>query len=1046
MFFTLEKLEQRTRELERFRYRQCQCIAPFTCSEGSKSPDEVYTASLPEEFREALKGMPINIGDRLKGRDMYYWLEKEVTLPTKQDGAEVYGVFDMGLTGGGTNDGFESLLFIDGKPYQGVDSNHQDVNLNDLAGQTVRLTFLLWMGLALNDSMAAGRYVDPEHTIKRADIGYLDADTDEFYYLSKAIYKTLKQLDDDNPSRAELMTALNQAYLQIDWDEDCFYATVGKALTVLKSALDKMSESTKRAVTVYCVGHTHIDVAWLWRLKHTREKAIRSFSTVLRLMKEFDEYIFLQSQPQLYAYIKKDAPEIYEQIKQRVKSGQWEADGGMWLEADCNISSGEALVRQFLYGCKFLKDELDVECNYLWLPDVFGYSWALPQILKQCGIKTFMTTKISWNQFNTIPHDLFVWRGIDGTEIMSYLITTPEVGIPFDKRYATYNGMLSPRSVIGTWKKFRDKDLSKDVLISYGFGDGGGGVNRNMLKMRRAMDRIPALPNVKTVKAGEFFDKMHENLENTTEYVHTWDGELYLEYHRGTYTTQAHNKLMNRRTEFMAAQTEWLCSLSEIAGTVKGAYPIDELTQTWQTILRNQFHDILPGSSIHEVYTDARAEYEDVCKTLLNLQNAVTRPAENVYMIAAFFGANGVFIPETEKGLTFADANGKAIPAQACENGYMLDIQLPAMSTMTVNVTPSSSIPTITGLSNVDLDNSTIETPLYVIKWNKDGNIESLFDKTNNREVIKGLGNQLVIYEDKPMNFDAWDVDIYHYEKPEYAKLAEKPVLVENGALRTVIRFVFTYRSSKITQDMVLYKNSRRVDFVTNVAWIESHRILKAEFDVNVRSTKASYDIQFGHCERPTHWNTSWDYAKFEVCAHKWSDLSETGYGVALMNNCKYGYSTRDNRMQISLLRAPSMPDFTADRGKHTFTYSLYPHADSVSSGSDEILTMIKESLYLNVPASVLSGDLTEQRVIKSDNDAVAIDAFKKAENKKGYVVRLHERSGGKHSITLTSDFRIKRYQEINLLEQPIGDMVESSEIKTEFGNFEIKTFYIEME
>ena len=362
--------------------------------------------------------------------------------------------------------------------------------------------------------------------------------TDELYYFARAIDKTLELLPKDDEKYEDLKGALDRVFQCINWDEESFYETAETAHDLLMAELDRMEKHTD--VTVDVVGHTHIDVAWLWRLKHTREKAQRSFSTVLRLMELYDEYVFLQTQPQLYKYVKEDCPELYAKIKEKVAEGKWEPDGGMWVEADCNISSGEALVRQFLHGTRFIENEFGKKCEYLWLPDVFGYSWALPQILKQCEIDTFMTTKISWNQFNTIPDDLFKWRGIDGSEILTYFVDVPGEDQDIDTRFSTYNGMVTPHSVLGSWKKFKNKELSKDTLISYGYGDGGG-VNREMLELRRAMDAIPGLPNVKTTTAGEFFRKIHENVDKTDRYVHTWDGDCIWSI-TGAYTSQAYNK------------------------------------------------------------------------------------------------------------------------------------------------------------------------------------------------------------------------------------------------------------------------------------------------------------------------------------------------------------------------------------------------------------------------------------------------------------------------------------------------------------------------
>ena len=1029
MFLTLDKFRQRVRELGEKRYFGHSCIAPFISMEGNLPPDESYKG-LPEK----VEGPAFGLHDFFVGRDRYLWLERTVKLPEAKEGCETVGLFDFGETGGGYNSGFESLLYVDGHPYQGVDTHHKEVIFRGKEGKEVCLTFLLWTGLE-----GGGEHTSFYHQCRQADVAYLHKKTDELYYFAKAITETLLLLPPENEQYAKLKAALDRTFSCINWDEESFYETAEKAHDMLMDELDRMEKSTE--VTVNVVGHTHIDVAWLWRLKHTREKAQRSFSTVLRLMELYDEYIFLQTQPQLYKYVKEDCPELYEKIRQKAAEGKWEPDGGMWVEADCNLSSGEALVRQFLYGTRFLEQEFGKKCEYLWLPDVFGYSWALPQILKQCEINTFMTTKISWNQFNSIPDDLFWWRGIDGSEILTYFVNTPGEGQDMDTRYATYNGMVTPHAVLGSWNKFKNKDLSRDTLISYGYGDGGGGVTRDMLELRRAMDVIPGLPHVKSVQAGEFFRKLHENVENTDRYVHTWDGELYLEYHRGTYTSQAYNKKTNRHMENKLVQTEWLSSLAYILG---GGYAGQELNDSWECVLLHQFHDIIPGSSIHEVYEDSRINYraaeeradhvwEEALKTVIQEKEHTY----SVYSTNSFGGKELILIPEQEEG-SFTDGSGRKLEAQKTEKGYEVQVETEPFAAIPVIFKPGEKKTAVPKTAS-SFDGSSIETPRYSIAWNEEGQLTRIYDKRMERSVLKEgqLGNVLEVYEDKPINFDAWDIDIFYTQKMERAKLAKAPELVENGSLKAVVRFVFRYHKSVIQQDMTVFRDSGNIDFVTRVDWQETHRLLKAAFYTDIRSVKASYDIQFGHVERPTHWNTSWDWARFEVCGHKWADLSETGYGVSLLNNCKYGYSIKDQAIKLSLLKSAVYPDTEADKGTHEFTYSLYPHEGSVTEGGT-----IEAASRLNLPAQAVPGQFADQRkIVKVSTDRVQIDAVKKAEDEDCLIVRLHECRGGRGKVKLSSEFPVKKLVPCNLLEHDCGEAVEGAEAVFPITPFEIKTF-----
>ena len=1027
MFFTEEKLQSRVEELKIKRYFAHESIAPFKAMEGQLSEDE-SNICMPDK----IEGGSFDLNDVFEGRDRYLWIEKEVTFPEAKEGCEIVGLFDFGKTGHGSNSGFESLLYVDGHPYQGVDTNHQEVVFSNMEGKKATLTFMLWTGLE-----GGGVHRIFQHRCKSAHLAYLHKKTDELYYFATAITETLLYLDKASEHYVNLLAALDRALLVIDWDGDSFYETVEEAHAILMAEMDKLEKHTD--ITVSVVGHTHIDVAWLWRLKHTREKAQRSFSTVLRLMEQYDEYIFQQAQPQLYKFIKEDCPELYEKIKAKVAEGKWEPDGGMWVEADCNLSSGESLVRQFLHGTRFFEQEFGKKCEYLWLPDVFGYSWALPQILKQCELDTFMTSKISWSQYNTMPHDLFQWKGIDGTEILTYFLETPEVGHEFTHRFATYNGYVTPRTVVGSWTKFKDKELTKNTLITYGFGDGGGGVNRDMLEMRRATDKIPGIPNVKTATAGEFFRKIHSDVDNTDRYVHTWDGELYLEFHRGTYTTQGYNKKMNRYLEHKLAQVEWLSSVAYILG---GEYAREQLHDAWECVVLHQFHDIIPGSSIHEVYEDSRVNYE---RAETQADSAKAKAFEtlleekehtySVYSSNSFGGRELVLIPEMEAGV-FTDGDGNVLEAQKVEYGYEVAVEVKPFASVTVEFAPAE---VKVEESSFMLNDLTLETPLYTIEWNENGQIVKMFDKEAERDVLKEgcEGNVLEVYEDKPMANDAWDIDLYHIEKMWKVNTTGAPQMVENGPLKAVIRMEYKYNLSTFTQDMVVYKDSKRIDFKTHADWHENHKLLKVAFYTDIRATKATYDIQFGHVERPTHWNNSWDWAKFEVCGHKWADISETGYGVSLLNDCKYGYSVKDNAMKLSLLRSPKHPDTQADMGEHDFTYALYPHKGAVTEGGT-----IEEANRLNIPAQVVKGEFTDnRRIVTVSSDAVQIDVVKKAEDEDCLIVRMHECRGSKSKVMMQSEYPVKRIVPCNLLEHDQGEAILGASAEFVIKPFEIKTF-----
>ena len=1054
MFLTDRKLERRIDEAMQYRYRDIIELSEFAVAEDAEG---VVNPRLPESFEgwESMK-----VGDTWKGRDRYLWMHRVVHIPAEWKGKRVVGIFDFGSTGGGNNSGFESMVYVNGKMYQGVDSNHKEVFFDgELCGTDVSLTFRLWSGLE-----GGGIPTQQEHRIARADLAWLDGKADDFYYMASMVWQTLEELEPSDPMQHELRKALDGACHCIDWSypgSGEFYESLHQADDALNESIDRLGKNS--LVNVYCVGHTHIDMAWLWRLKHTREKGSRSFSTVLRLMEMFPEYIFLQTQPQLYEYMKEEFPDIYEGIKKRIREGRWEADGAMWVEADCNLTGGESLTRQILIGSRFIREEFGKDVEFLWLPDVFGYSWALPQILKKAGIGTFMTTKISWNQYNRMPHDTFKWKGIDGSEVLTHFVTTPEPERERDSWFYTYNGMITPRTVKGIWDAYSEKQMNKDLLISFGYGDGGGGVNRDMLENRRRIERIPGLPNLKMSTAGEYFRRLHETVENTGQYVHTWDGELYLEYHRGTYTSQGYNKRMNRKMELLYRKAEWLTAMAAVyAGDIRQAAQ-EELTKGWKHILTNQFHDIIPGSSIREVYEDSREDYQYIegiaRRTEGEAYGRLLKEKENTYTVVNASGwtmSQVVSLPGNRDGV-YRDGNGSGLVSQKGNGVTYVEVKdVPAMGAKTIvfeeagreegkaENAPKAAFSVrgakgdfVSGMAG----SREIETPFYEITLNQYGHITGLFDKTYGRNVVpEGMrANVLQVFEDKPIDFDAWDVDIFYQEKMrEITELCAFEI-TEMGPLCMNVHMEWKYMNSGISQDMVLYSTSRRIDFKTKVDYHEQHQLIKAAFPVEIRSTYGTYDVQYGNVRRPNHWNTSWDLAKFETVAHRWADLSERNYGVSLLNDCKYGHDIKDNVIRISLLRAGTHPDYLQDQGEHEFTYALLPHGgDFVSGGT------VPEAFALNEPMQAVKGESVPafESFLSFDNEQLELDAVKKSEDGNYLVVRFHEFAGSSQKVTVKPGFAYRAWAECDLRERPLEEFGEG-EITLSLHPYEIKTILI---
>lgn len=1032
MFLTIFKLESRMKRLAEKKYAYHQSLFPLTGYEDLRQKDLVVSAP------EILSDEPIVLEKNtlIVGRDRYIWTEKSVLIPPALDGFETILYFDFGFTSQGYTAGFEATLYLDGVAFQGVDMHHKQVHIPaQYAGKTVQVKLCIWTGLLDQEAK-----FDATVHIKTANVGYLHTITERFYYLIDGICKTYHLLDDNDPTRAKLLALANKAMLSIDLygDDDAFYSEVTTAHQTLLAELEAMDKQAP--ITVYCIGHSHIDVAWLWRLKHTKEKCLRTFSTVMRLMEDYPEYIFTQSQPQLYQYVKDNYPDLYQKIKEKVACGKFEPNGGMWVEADCNLISGESMVRQFLYGDKFFNQEFGIRSNCLWLPDVFGYSHAMPQVLKKSGIDVFMTTKISWNEYNKIPHDTFLWRGMDGTEILTHFITTPTEHKADHYSFFTYNGTVEPSSVKGVWDNYADKELTDEVAISFGWGDGGGGPTKEMLTKIDLLDKIPGLPQVKNLSSAEYFRKLQKNVAESDGYLHTFAEELYFENHRGTYTSQAYSKKTNRKLEYALQQQE---TLDVLAGFAGGASQQSTLEDAWKIVLLHQFHDIIPGSSIQDVYKDSHVNYAR-CQALLDEVTAVhdgalITPQAHAYTL---FNATGfarqelVLLPETANGV-FKDADGNLLTSDKTADGYAVLVTIKPMAFATIYFEAGDSDATNTCFT---VSGKTIETPIYRVMFDDNGAMISLFDKQNNREVLKGVGNVLTAYEDIPILYDAWNLDYDHFLKYETVTNLTDFTVIQDGELSLTVRMQYAYRNSTICQDVVLYRDNRRIDFVTTADWHECHKFLKASFDVNIFANRATYDIQFGNVQRTTHHSTSWDWAKFEVCAHKWADFSEYGYGVSLLNDCKYGHSIKDSTMNISLIKSATWPDPDADQGEHRFTYALLPHVGDFRQGGVQ-----QQAEFLNNDILLWQGTcaFADKSLFAIDVDHLSIDAVKFAEDGTGIILRVHEYMGGRSAFTIQSEFSMRSYQEVNLLEDVQGETVIDHKICDTITPYEIKSYKI---
>ncbi len=1044
MYFTIEKIVRQMPGLKSSMYRHTVPITQFKFFEGDCAGAE------QPEFDDS-RWADFHVGDYWGGYDVTAWFRTRVQIPRTLPNEKLALRFVVGPRDDGDSTA-ETLLYVNGLPLQGLDLWHEEAWLppEHLRQNEISVALKAWSGVVR----------PPDHRrFKEAALVAIDEDAECLYYLTDTIINIIDMLDENDLRTTRLLQALNEAFLHIDFARPRspeYYLSLAEAGILLSQRVEELYRNDEIKPRVIGIGHAHLDMAWLWRLRHTREKAARTFSTALNLMRQCPEYHFLHTSPQLYQFLKQDYPVIFERVKERIAAGQWEINGGMWVEADTNLPSGESLVRQILLGKQFTRAEFGVETRVLWMPDVFGYSAALPQIMRKSGLDSIMTTKISWNQFNRFPYDTFDWRGIDGSKVLAHFITTPEL----NSRSYSYNGEMTPFTVKGIWDQYKQKEINDELLLCFGAGDGGGGPTKEALEAASAMKAIPGLPQVELGSAEDYFERLHKRLEDKE--LPVWDGELYLEYHRGTYTSQAANKRANRKSEILYHDAEFYNALTDTL-TGQHRYPAAELREGWEKILLNQFHDILPGSSIRQVYQDSQQDYSHISEIG---ERAVRQAKRTLYdriptktPSAVVLNSLGwrrdalVELPWTEewKDKTIADAQGQSCESQVVEENGRRKVlfQTTNLPPLGYRVYPVVAAPLHSASEPMVITRKTLENKFYRITLDERGQMTSLFDKVNQREVLAAgaRANVLQVFDDRPMAFDAWDIDIFYQEKMKEVDDLIEAVVEETGPLRGVLRLRWHFRDSEITQRITLYRDSPRIDFRTWIDWHESQQLLKVAFPVAIRSTRATYDIQFGNVERPTHWNTSWDLARFEVVAHKWADLSEGDYGVSLLNDCKYGYDVKNNVIRLTLLKSAVRPDDFADRGQHEFTYALLPHKGDWREGRT-----VEQAYALNYPAHASfiaapqTGDLPDEYAFASvDKEGVIVETIKQAEDGQAWIVRLYESTQCRHSaVKMTFGQPIRNAVECNLLEedeQPAR--FADRNLVFAIAPYEIKTFKI---
>jgi alpha-mannosidase len=976
-----------TQTLSRLRWRVHPDRQPLDGLWISPPVDRIdYAAAQELEYR------PAELGERLGPAWSTYWLRAQATVPVRWQGSRI----DLRWV-----TGTESTLWLGGRPAQGlVSGDYERPTAPLLASAAGGERIDLEIELACNSYWGAGaRLTERPATLEAAEIVRFDPEAWRLFH----DFRVLVELEAEHGSgldeswAGELLNRLN-SFCNL-WDPD-ERETWPEAAAQLAPLLEHRNGS--RTHELAALGHGHLDTAWLWPLAETWRKCQRTFSTQLALMREYPEHRFGCSSAQHYAWVKERDPDMYAEIRRRVAGGQWVPVGGTWIEPDCNLPAGESLARQFLFGQRFFEQELGGRAKEFWNPDVFGYANQLPQIMRGAGIGRFLTQKLSWNRFTSPQFHTFAWEGLDGTRVTTHFP-------PAD----TYNSDASVADLRRSARAYKDHDRSGHGLLLFGHGDGGGGPTPQMLETLRRVGDLQGVPRTTLTTSEEFFEALEADAGELPRIV----GELYFEYHRGTYTSQAAVKRDNRRCERLLHDAEFLSAAA--ARSCGREYPRAELTELWQQLLLNQFHDILPGSSITQVYDDSAGQLA-----------AVAAGAER--LITA---AGGALAAEGEGSVPINTVGSPRAEVSERPGGGVVFVRAPSYGSGEVT-RPPDAVEIEQGPAGFILRNGQLSARLA-----GDGSLVSLTLRGVDRQCLAQPGNRFELYDDRPLDFDAWDVDPFHLETGRPTAGAHSARVRLDEPLRGELEFEHELgRGSTLTQVVRLDAGAVRLEFHTEVEWHERHRMLKVAFPLLVRAERATYEMPFGHAERPTHYSTAADLARYEVPGHRWGDLSEHGFGVALLNDNKYGYSSFEGTLRLSLLRASTSPDPHADQGQHRFAYALYPHR-----GGWRDAGVVAEARKFNQPLVWAAGASPTATLAQVDDANLVLDTIKLAEDSDALVLRLYEAHGARGSASAALGVPFERVHLANLLEDAGPELaVADGVIAIDYRPYEILTLLVE--
>jgi len=980
--------------------------------------------------------VPMPAGTPWGAKWEYGWFSGKVVAPPESAGRRL--VLHLETTG---QSGFtigESVIFVNGQAAGASDRQHSHLTLSMSAtpGATYDILAESYAGHGLlvtsGGPVPPGRETVPEPPPTQAVVGastygIWEEDVYQLWLDVQTLYHVRSNIDPNTLRVAEIDQALRDFTTIVDFElpQDEFLATVRACRERLKPLLACVNGST--SPLMYCFGHAHIDLAWLWPWAETERKCGRTFSTQLALMAEYPEYKFLQSQAHAYVVARQRYPELYSRMVDAVRRGQFLPEGGMWVEADTNISGGESLIRQFIHGKRFFHDEFGVDCEMLWLPDVFGYSGAMPQIMRGCGIRYFATAKIFWayNGGDPFPYNTFTWEGVDGSEVLVHLMND-------------YNSQTNAASVIERWDQRVQKDGFSTRLLPFGWGDGGGGPTRDHIEYLRRLANLEGVPRT-TIASPIAYFKEQEALGVSERYV----GELYFQAHRGTYTSQARTKRGNRKSELALREAEiWGAAASTLAAY---AYPLARIDEAWKKVLLNQFHDIIPGSSIHRVYEEAEAAYESVIDTAEEIAGEaagqMTDGSEAITVFNSLSWERSALVELPEDFAGAIDLDGASLPIQRVKDGALVEVTLPSCGWTTLRPAAPCD-PTLAEHNTLKATPHLLENECLRLEFNEYGEIISLFDKETGRELATGACNSLKMYKDVPTAWDAWDIDSTYAANPVAMPEMAQITVVAEGPLVAKLRVKRQLHDSPMVQEISLRRGSRRVDFETEIDWRESHKLLKVAFPVDIHANEAIHEIQFGHIRRPNHRSRPFDADRFEVSNHKWTALAEENRGCAVLNDCKYGVNVVGETINLTLLKSAMAPDMTADKGKQVFAYAFYAW-NGCFAGS----ALVREAYDLNCPIMTVSGAAGERSLFSLDMANVVIETVKPAEDGSGdIVVRLYESKRMATRCTLVTSLPVARAWLTNMLEETTGDLaIQDGRIALDLGALQILTLRLQM-